>query len=132
MVKKSTKSSVKTTKVTSKSKTAAKSKTVKKTVVKNKILEPDLSYLEGDKILKKVERYVDKNREKTSQEILERKSNRWNKKFQEADLEVMISRIDAESKPDEKTKEISKRSLYIIYIIVFMAIMIFMIKYFFI
>jgi hypothetical protein len=34
-------------------------------------------------MLEKVEKYVNKNREKTSQEIMERKSKRPTKKFQE-------------------------------------------------
>ena len=36
-----------------------------------------------DKMLEKVERYVDKNREKTSQEIQERKNKRPVKQYQE-------------------------------------------------
>lgn len=84
-----------------------------------------------DKMLEKVEKYVDKNREKTSQEMMERKSKRPTQKFQEWDLEVMISRIDAESKPKEKTKEVSKWILYLVYTIIVLAIIIFCIKYFF-
>ena len=36
----------------------------------------DLSYIKEDKMMKKIEKYVDKNREKTSQKIMERKNNR--------------------------------------------------------
>ena len=82
-------------------------------------------------MLEKVEKYVDKNREKTSQEMMERKSKRPARKYQEWDLEVMISRIWAESKPKENTKEVSKMVLYIIYTIIFITILIFIIKYFF-
>ena len=85
-----------------------------------------------DRMLKKVEKYVDKNREKTSQEMIERKSKIPTKKYQEWDLEVMISRVSIESKPKEKTKEISKWILYIIYAIIFIITMIFIVKYFFI
>ena len=64
--------------------------------------------------------------------MAERKSKRPAKQYQEWDLEVMISRISAESKPTEKTKETSKRILYIIYTIIFIIILVFMIKYFFV
>ena len=82
-------------------------------------------------MLEKIERYVDKNREKISQEMIERKSKRPVKQYQEWDLEVMISRIWAESKPTEKTKETSKKILYIIYTIIFIIILVFITKYFF-
>ena len=82
-------------------------------------------------MLEKVEKYVDKNREKTSKEMVERKSKRPTKKYHEWDLEVMISRVSAESKPNKKAKEISKIIVYIIYTIIFIAILIFIIKYFF-
>ena len=68
-----------------------------------------------DKMLEKVEKYVDKNREKTSQEMIERKSKRPTKKYQEWDLDVLISRVSIESKPKENVKETSKIILYIIY-----------------
>ena len=106
-------------------------KGLEKNLKKALILQNNIKLAKEDKMLEKVEEYVDKNREKTSQEILERKSKRPVNKYQEADLEVMISRIWAESKPKEKTKEISKRILYIIYAIVFIAVMIFTVKYFF-
>jgi hypothetical protein len=93
---------------TSKSEKISKKDFKKNSKAKNKPSDIDLSYAKEDKILKKVEKYVDKNREKTSQEILERKSRRPAKKYQEADLEVMISRINSESKPKEKAKELSK------------------------
>lgn len=96
---------------------------------------PDLSKsiksANEDKMLEKVEKYVDKNREKTSQEMIERKNKRPAQNFQEWDLEVMISRIDAESKPKEKVKETSKWILYLIYTIIIIAIIVFWIKYFF-
>ena len=47
------------------------------------ILQKSIKLANEDKMLKKVEKYVDKNREKTSQEIMERKSKRPTKKFQE-------------------------------------------------
>ena len=96
---------------------------------------PDLSKsiksANEDKMLEKVEKYVDKNREKTSQEMIERKNKRPAQNFKEWDLEVMISRIDAESKPKEKVKETSKWILYLIYTIIIIAIIVFWIKYFF-
>jgi hypothetical protein len=45
---------------------------------------------------------------------------------------VMISRINSESKPKEKVKELSKWIIYIIYMIIIVAILIFLIKYFFV
>ena len=104
---------------------------IRKGARKNKQIDEELSYAKEDKILKKVEKYVDKNREKTSQEILERKSKRPVEKYQEADLEVMIYRIGVESKPKEKAKELGKRILYIIYVIIIIAIIFFIVKYFF-
>ena len=96
---------------------------------------PDLSKsiksANEDKMLEKVEKYVDKNREKTSQEMIERKNKRPAQNFKKWDLEVMISRIDAESKPKEKVKETSKWILYLIYTIIIIAIIVFWIKYFF-
>ena len=96
---------------------------------------PDLSKsiksANEDKMLEKVEKYVDKNREKTSQEMIEKKNKRPAQNFKEWDLEVMISRIDAESKPKEKDKETSKWILYLIYTIIIIAIIAFWIKYFF-
>jgi hypothetical protein len=93
-------------------------------------LQKNIKLANEDKMLEKIEKYVDKNREKTSQEIMERKSKRPVVNYQEADLEVMISRISAESKPIEKTKETSKWILYIIYTIIFVVIIIFSVKYF--
>ncbi|MBO7505694.1 hypothetical protein J6T66_06315 [bacterium] len=73
---------------------------------KNK--ESDLSYMKDDRTLKKVEKYVNSKREQTSKEIIERKSKRPATKYQEADIEVMISRISSETKPKGSTKKISK------------------------
>ena len=94
------------------------------------ILQKNIKLTGEDKMLEKVERYVDKNREKTSQEMIERKNKRPAVNYQEADLEVMISRISAESKPIEKAKETSKWILYIIYTIIFIVIVIFAVQYF--
>ena len=95
------------------------------------ILQKSIKLANEDKMLKKVEKYVDKNREKTSQEIMERKSKRPTKKFQEWDLDVLISRVSIESKPNVKTKKTSKLVLYIIYTIIIIAILIFIAKIFF-
>ena len=84
-----------------------------------------------DRMLEKVEKYVDKNREKTSQEMIERKSKRPTKKYQEWDLDVLISRVSIESKPNVKTKKTSKLVLYIIYTIINIAILVFIAKFFF-
>lgn len=96
-----------------------------------KTIDENLSYAKEDKMLEKVENYVNKNRENTSKAMIERKQKRPTKKYEKWDLEVMISRISTESKPKEKTKEISKLAVYTIYTIIFIAIMIFIIKYFF-
>ena len=93
-------------------------------------LQKNIKLAKEDRMLEKVERYVDKNREKTSQEMMERKSKRPVVNYQEADLEVMISRINVESKPTEKVKETSKWVLYIIYTVIFLVIIIFAVKYF--
>ena len=95
------------------------------------ILQNNIKLKKEDRMLEKVEKYVDKNREKTSQEMIERKSKRPVRNFQEWDLEVMISRISAESKPKEKTKEVSKWMLYLVYAIIIVLIIIFGVKYFF-
>ena len=110
----------------------SKKETKKNPKARNKPSDIDLSYAKEDKMLKKVENYGDKNWEKTSQEILERKSRRPSKDYKEADLEVMISRINSESKPKVKVKELSKWIIYIIYMIIIIAILIFLIKYFFV
>ena len=107
-----------------------KTEKIEKSVLQNAILQKSIKLANEDKMLKKVEKYVDKNREKTSQEMMERKSKRPAVNYQEADLEVMISRISTESKPIEKTKETSKWILYIIYTIIFVVIIIFSVKYF--
>ncbi len=98
----------------------------------NKKDKSDLSYIKDYKTLEKIEKYVDKNREKTSQGIIEKKSKRPTKNFQEWDLEVMISRISIESKPKEKNNKISKSILYAIYIIFIIIIVTIVIKSFFI
>jgi hypothetical protein len=61
------------------------------------ILQKNIKLRKEDRMLEKVERYVDKNREKTSQEMMERKSKRPAKQYQEGELEVMISRISSKS-----------------------------------
>ena len=96
------------------------------------ILHKNLKLKREDKMLEKVERYVDKNREKTSQEIADRKSKRPAKKYQEWELELMISRVGVESMPKDRVKKTSKRILYIIYAIIFIAALIFVIKYFYV
>ena len=100
-----------------------------KRIKKENIL--DLSHIEDDKTLKKVEKYVNQNREKTSKEIADRKSIRPVRKYDEAELEVMISRISNESQPKNLKKRNTKKILYILYAIIMVAIIIFCIKYFF-
>ena len=95
-------------------------------------LQKNIKSAKEDKMLEKVEKYVDKNREKTSQEIAERKSKRPVTKYNAADLEVMISRVSAQSEPKEKVQETSKWISYIIYTIIIITILIFVIKHFFI
>ena len=89
----------------------------------------DLSYIKDDKTLKKVEKYVDSRREETSKEIIERKGKRPATKYQEADLEVMISRISNESQPKKKKRN-NKWVLYAIYAIIVVAIVIYFVKFF--
>ena len=94
-------------------------------------LQNDIKSRKDDKMLEKVEKYVDKNREKTSQEMIERKNKRPVRKYQEWDLEVMISRISVESKPNENAKKSSKIILYVIYGIIIAIILVFVLKFFF-
>ncbi len=120
--------------MSTKSSTSMKKKTSTKNTNKITTNRTSLRSIKSkdDKMLEKVERYVDKKREKTSQEIIERKSKRPAKKYQEWELELMISRVSVESKPKDKVKETSKQILYIIYAIIFLVVLIFIIKYFFI
>ena len=95
------------------------------------VIQNDIKSRKDDRMLEKVEKYVDKNREKTSQEMIERKSKRPVRKYQEWDLEVMISRISVESKPNENAKKSSKIILYVIYGIIIAIILVFVLKFFF-
>ena len=63
----------KSTKTKKTNKTTVKKNTKK---IENKLINENLSYAKEDKILKKIEKYVDDNREKTAKEISERKSKR--------------------------------------------------------
>ena len=90
-----------------------------------------LKYAENDKTLKKIEKYVDKNREQTSKEIADRKSKRPKRKYEEGELEVMISRISNENQPKNLKKNNTKKILYAIYIIILIMLVIICIKYLF-
>lgn len=122
--------------MTKKSSTSSKRKASTKENIKKSTLKKPLTWkiikTKEDRMLEKVEKYVNKNREKTSQEIMEKKSKRPITKYNAADLEVMISRVSVESKPKEKVQQTSKWILYIIYTIIIIAILIFAIKYFFV
>ena len=102
----------------------------KSSLKKATILQKNIKLANEDKMLEKVEKYVDKNREKTSQEMIERKKKRPTNNYKEWDLDVLISRVSIESKPKEITKEISKWILYIIYTIILITILIFTVKFF--
>ena len=82
---------------------------------KTVVLQKNIKLKKEERMLNKVEKYVDKTREKTSQEMIERKRKRPIKNYQEWDLEVM-----------------SKRIVNIIYIIILLVIIIFTVKYFFV
>ena len=97
---------------------------------KTTIFQKNTELANEDKMLKKIEKYVEKSREKTLHEMIERKKKRPTEKTQKWDLEVMISRISAESKPKEKIKEFSKILTYIIYTIIIVATLIFITKWF--
>ena len=84
---------------------------------------------EEERMLEKVEKYVDKNWDETSKDMAERKSKRPAVNYQNADIEVMISRISEESKDKEPNKS-SKMFVYLIYIVIILVIIIFWIKYF--
>ena len=89
--------------------TSTKKRASTKRNIKKSIQKKDLSWKivgnREDKMLEKVEKYVDKNREKISQEIMEKKNKRPATKYNAADLEIMISRIDNESKKEKRTKK---------------------------
>ncbi len=61
-----------------------------------------------DRMHEKVENYVYKNRDKTSQKIIEKKSKRPEKDYQKSDLETMISRIRLENNPKSIKKDSHK------------------------
>lgn len=79
---------------------------------------------EEERMLEKVEKYVDKNWDETSKDMAERKSKRPAVNYQNADIEVMISRISEESKDKEPNKS-SKMFVYLIYIVIILVIIIF-------
>ena len=95
------------------------------------ISQKNIKLANEDKMLEKVEKYVDKNREKTSQEMVERKRKRPAKKFQEWDLELLISRVSIENSTADKNKTRNKWILYIIYIMIIIILLILMINFFF-
>lgn len=90
-----------------------------------------LQYAEDDKTLKKIEKYVNKNREQTSKEMADRKSKRPERKYEDGELEVMISRISNENQPKKIKKNNTKKILYAIYIIILIMFVIICIKYLF-
>ena len=61
-------------------KKSSKTTKIKKDTVKDK---KSIKLANEDKMLEKVEKYVDKNREKTSQEMMERKKKRSDNKYKE-------------------------------------------------
>lgn len=73
-----------------------------------------------DKMLTKVEKYVDKERESISENISNKKQKRKNKDLGDVNLEVMISRLKENEKCNKKWKSwnIAKWLLYIVYIII--------------
>ena len=83
-----------------------------------------------DKMHEKVENYVYKNRDKTSQKIIEKKSKRPARKYQEADVEAMISRISIENSSVKTDKQSSKWLIYLIYIIIIIVALLFVMKNF--
>ena len=65
------------------------------------------------------------------QKIIERKSKRPAVNHQEADIEMMISRISSESNLKISEKKHHKTIAYVIYIIIIIIIIIFCVKYYF-
>lgn len=83
-----------------------------------------------DKTLIKIEKYVEKNREKTYKNISEK---RWTRKIdnnENNNLETMINKLHEKTKVKKKSPTIAKWILYLIYImLICISIYIFM-KYF--
>ena len=82
-----------------------------------------------DRMHEKVENYVYKNRDKTSQKIIEKKSKRPEKDYQDSDLETMISRICLENNPKSIKKDSHKWILYLLYIIIIIAFLLIIMKW---
>ncbi|MBR4633701.1 hypothetical protein IKO50_01750 [bacterium] len=75
----------KTTKIIKNNKKIGKESEKKERFNSEKVitLQKNIKIADEDKILKKIEKYVDKNREKTSQEMIERKNKRPAQNFKE-------------------------------------------------
>lgn len=83
-----------------------------------------------DKMLKKIEDYVDKNWNETAQKIAEKKSKRPTKHYKKTELEAMISRISIENDSSSVKKDSNKWLIYLIYIIVIIAILLIFSKFY--
>lgn len=83
-----------------------------------------------DRMLKKIEDYVDRNWNETAQKIAEKKSNRPTKHYKKAELEAMISRISIENDSNSVKKDTNKWLIYLIYFIVIIVILIIFSKFY--
>jgi len=83
-----------------------------------------------DKMLKKIEDYVDKNWNETAQKIAEKKSKRPTNHYKKAELEAMISRISIENDSSSVKKDSNKWLIYLIYIIVIITILLIFSKFY--
>ena len=113
-----------------KSTTKTKKSKITKNNYKHNIANQDLSYIEDDIITRKVEKFVNKNREKTFKKIEEKRSKRPSIKYQDADLEIMLSRINIQNKQKE-TSKFRRLFVYLFCIFFILVVLFFWIKFLF-
>lgn len=81
-----------------------------------------------DRMLEKIEDYVDKNWAETAQKIAEKRSNRPTRHYKKAELEAMISRVSIENNSSSVRKDNNKWLVYIVYSIIVIAVILFIMK----
>ena len=97
-------------------------------MVKNRITKKNNR---KDKMLKKVENYVDKERETIFQNISNNKKNRKYKSTDDENIEVLLSRIKfiEKEKPKRKFKIVARIFLYLVYTIIILSFIYIFLKY---
>jgi len=115
---------------TKKKATTTKRRKVKTESTKISNITNNIKQTSEDRMLKKIEDYVDKNRNETAQKIAEKKSKRPTKHYKKAELEAMISRISIENDSSSVKKDSNKWLIYLIYIIVIITILLIFSKFY--